>query len=244
MSANEPTTGQKIGTIIKDAVSTAIPLVGTIMDALGLANKKDGDKITKEQVKSSLDAARDQWVKDAQANVKPIASVAKELSTMGSFMQPATDASKLLSEMQTILSTTPQPTEQTWSAMKDLWALASPLIQQLKAIPDADINQIADKQQRKTLADLKALNNLAVARLGQIMTNKDAGKLPDAIGDMSKVLDTINQAVFFEISDLQSEMEALATWAKGTAAPPSAPKTGDVVGEAVKSLQQKFSTNE
>src|SRR5713101_2658185 len=73
-----PSTGQKIGTIVKDAINTALPGVTTLLDLIW-GKKDNGKKISKGELEKSIKDAKDDMqnklTASAQEKIRPIDAV-------------------------------------------------------------------------------------------------------------------------------------------------------------------------
>ena len=203
-------TGQKIGTIVKTAIDTALPAVGSLINLFW--KKGDGDKQTKQELQANIDKSqadlKKQFANKAQEKLKPVADVASELLVVGRFLEPATLAHEAVIQMQS------RPTID-----KTDWDVAKRQLDQIDKIADTDVNIIRDKWLRDTLMQIKGVNNkLAIRIKGEIdKPSPNKTQLAVNLAQLEAVLGSITQAVGYELSDLQADLKGLSDWAKGAA---------------------------
>jgi hypothetical protein len=224
--------GQKIGTIIKTAVSTAAPGISGILSVLDTIwsnlTKPNQDKATKAEVKTAAqspavqNAAKQPQV-NAQVAIQPISKVSDELAVIGRFLGPSVTATQYLIVIKT------KSTEGTidWVGISNAWELAKTQIGNLKSVADSDLNKVRDAYLRDRLTQIRNANDTTVVSITQEVTQKN---LPDLKTDLATLLSTLanmTAVAGYELAELQADIGDLASWAKGSGAgEPSVPERG------------------
>ena len=225
VTAQEPppgtATGEKIGTIIKVALDTALPAVPQILSLIW-GNKGDKDKIDKKQLEQAVSAAREQMRKDfvenALTKIAPVRKVANELDIVYKFMGPATDANESIVKMQTLLSSNTTITPALQTQLDREWSFATRQLESLKDISSQDIDKtVRDRWLREKLIMIKDLNKRMVDDIKVQIAAKNASELRSSLKDASGVLIQIHRAAQIEIADLQSDISGLAGLGEGLA---------------------------
>ena len=218
-----PSTGQRIGSIIKDAISTAFPgvsgiegLISTIWKAKPTtATKIDQPQLT-TAVTSSQDAIKKSIVAQAQQNLKGLDAIATELQVVSQFGVPTTTASGDIIRISDRLSSGKTLSDDDWTAIKADWKEAAA---ELATVKNADVSKIEDKWLRDKLSSIQQTNITFVSRIEVEMAAKspNVGRLKDLLDRLYPTLQDISAAVGYEVTDMQAEIKALSDWAKGAA---------------------------
>jgi|GEM_PF-3815086 len=239
MPEDQPSKGKAIGTIIVDAVSTALPVVGTVLNLLGLGAKGPDEKAKKKDIDAAIQKERADRLAEAQVKLKPILDVSVELSTLNAFLKPAISGQERVREMIGILSVNQQPTDSIWTTLKNKWDLVTPILKGFGEVPDKGISKVRDVFLRSNLVDLQGINSEAGIQIGQFISAKDAASLTDGLKDVSKALQLLFKVISIEISNLQGEIDALTSFIAGPQPAPVnelAPGADASVGEELPSV--------
>jgi serralysin len=221
MPEDQPSKGKAIGTIIVDAVSTALPVVGTVLNLLGLGAKGPDDKAKKKDIDAAIQKERADRLAESQVKLKPMLDVSVELSTLNAFLKPAINGQERVREMIGILSVNQQPTDATWTALKNKWELVTPILKGFAEVSDKGISKVRDVFLRSNLVDLQGINSEAGIQIGQFITAKDAASLTDGLKDVTKALQLLFKVISIEISNLQGEIDALTSFISGAQPAPT-----------------------
>lgn len=216
-----PSTGQKIGTIIKDAVSTAFPAVKDILAVIwpsGDASKKKSDAADALAAKET--DLKKQSADRAKAAVKPLGALSAELSIVEKFGKAATKATPSVITMQTLLSAQPAPAD-LLKRLKEEWGIASGFLTPLATVTDADIQKVVEVSVRSQLEALRDANKNLVVRINNRVTgsdikeNKDVdvGSLREYLSTLADLLNGINATANVELDMLQQEIAGVLAWA-------------------------------
>jgi len=225
VTAQEPppgtATGEKIGTIIKMAIDTALPAVPQILSLIW-GNKSDKEKVDKKQLQEAVTAAREQMRKDFTENaltkIQPVRKVADELDIIYRFMGPATDANESIVKMQTLLSSNTAISDALQKQLDKEWGFAARQLATLNQVSTKDIDKtVRDRWLREKLSMIKDLNKRMVDDIKDQIAAKSASELRSSLKDASNVLIQIHRAAQIEISDLQSDISGLADLGEGSA---------------------------
>src|ERR1700741_2085517 len=225
VTAQEPppgtATGEKIGTIIKMAIDTALPAVPQILSLIW-GNKSDKEKVDKKQLQEAVTAAREQMRKDFTENaltkIQPVRKVADELDIIYRFMGPATDANESIVKMQTLLSSNTAISDALQKQLDKEWGFAARQLATLNQVSTKDIDKtVRDRWLREKLSMIKDLNKRMVDDIKDQIAAKSASELRSSLKDASNVLIQIHRAAQIEISDLQGDISGLADLGEGSA---------------------------
>jgi hypothetical protein len=219
MPEDQPSKGQAIGQIIVDAVSTALPVVGTVLNLLGLGAKGPDEKVKKKDIDAAIKQERATRLAEAQVKLKPMLDISVELSTLNAFLKPALNGQQRVGEMIGILSANQQPTDALWSMLKNRWELVTPILKGFGEVPDKGISKVRDMFLRSNLVDLQGINSEAAIQIGQFIAAKDAASLTDGLKDVTKAMQLLLKVISIEISNLQGEIEALTSFIAPQPAP-------------------------
>jgi isoleucyl-tRNA synthetase len=212
--------GQKIGTIIKTAISTAAPGISSILDLiwghLGDPTKtsaKKTDLQTAANNPQAQDAAKKQTQAAAQQAIQPISKVSDELAVINRFLGPSVTATGYLIVMRTKLA----DSNQDWTAIGNQWELAKTQINNLKSVSDSDLNKVRDAYLRLKLTAIRNANDTTVVAIGQEVSQKNADNLKTDSATLLATLADMTAVAGYELAELQADIGDLATWAKGGA---------------------------
>jgi len=218
-------TGEKIGNVIKAAITTAVPGVSSILDLIWSKRANpvaDKEKKTEAQQKSDLSAGAQNpdvqkkvqadFVAAAQQRIQPIGKVSAELAVLNRFLEPSVEASGRLIAIRTQLKDSPVP----WSDVKTNFELAKQQLQKLKTVSDTDLNSIRDLYLRDKLKHIRDANDAPTLLIDSDITAKNAEGLGGDAAALANTLADMTAMAGYELADLQSDITELANWAKGT----------------------------
>lgn len=218
-------TGQKIGNIIKTAISTVAPGISQIADIFwkGRTNPgTDNTKKTEAQQQADLNAGakkpevqkqvQDQFVVAAQQKIQPVGEVAAELGVLNLFLEPSVNASQYVIVIRTQLKQSPIP----WPSIKTNFDLVKGQLQKVKGVQDNDLNKIRDLYLRDRLKHIKDANDAPTTLVDSDITAQDKDSLAIDIVGLSTTLGDMTAMAGYELADLQGDITELANWAKGT----------------------------
>lgn len=211
--------GQKIGTIIKTAITTAAPgissfmsIFDTVLSAIG-KNKASKDDVTTAATKPAVQAAAKQPQVNAQQAILPISKVSDELGVINKFLNPSVTASQYLIIVRTKMGESPTD----WTEIGNKWALAKIQIGNLKSIPDTDLTKIRDAYLSLKLGQMRSANDTVVVQIQQEVDQKNLAGLKEDVSAMLSLLANMTAVAGFELAELQADIGDLVTWAKGGA---------------------------
>ncbi len=219
-------TGQKIGTIIKDAITTVAPGVSSILDLIWSHLSKPSDTTAKktdlqQAAQVSDTQAKQQAVAAAQKQLQPVSNVSDELSVIGRFLGPSVLATQDLIVMKT------KAAEGTidWVSIGNNWDLATKQIANLKSVPDSDLTKVRDAYLRDRLTKIRNANDTTVVSITQEVSQKNLADLRADLLTLLSTLADMTAVAGYEFAELQADISDLAAWAKGTGAgAPAIPK--------------------
>jgi hypothetical protein len=216
-------TGEKIGNIVKAAVSTALPGLSGILDLIwSKSGKQPGDAAKKTDLdKTAADkAVKDEIMKAIQGKLQPVSKVADELGVVQRFLDPCVTATQ---ELVTIRVKMKDQTPD-WQAIANGWQLAKIQINNLKGVSDADLNKIRDLYLRARLTQIRKSNDSTVVSIDQAVTQKNLDNLRADLPVLLTTLADMSAVAGYEFAELQADLTDLAQWAKGAAGGATAPK--------------------
>lgn len=215
------TAGSTIGTIIKSAISTALPPVGAILNSIlatsAATNKPDNTRVTVGQVKSAANTpnaqqcVQQQITAAIQPKLAPVSEVAGELAVVGQFLLPSVEATKNLTLMQAELAAQPV----NWPDVRLNWSLVKVQLVKVKSVPDSQINSISDLWLRDKLTKIKSANDAPATVIDAEIAANDPAKTAAAAQSLAQVLDGMTAAAGYELANMQTDLTNLANWAKG-----------------------------
>jgi hypothetical protein len=219
----KPSTGTTIGTMVKDAITAALPGVGSIINLIWPTNPNANKKAPDAQAALSTDPAKKALQTTAQQQAKPliqpITQVADELAVVQEFASASSQATQNLVTMQTLLTVSPQPTN-LLSRLKEEWGLASDLLAPLFAQGvEAEIKKVREPTVQGMLLQIHAANTNVSGRIAARMkaatklTDIDLPALKELISALIGLLSGTNSVAAAELNNLQQEISALAVWA-------------------------------
>jgi hypothetical protein len=211
-------TGQKIGTIIKTAIQTALPGVSSLISLL-FPGKSDSDKVKVADVKTTASAAdtqkalQQQITAAIQPKLQPVSQVASELQVVSLFTLPSVEATKYIAVLQTNLASK----SINWTNVSTQWSLVKQQLQKVKGVSDAQINSISDLWLRSKLSAMRDANDAQTTLIESAIAQKDGPAASAAVGSLAPVLDGMTAAAGYELANMQSDLTNLANWARGAA---------------------------
>lgn len=203
-------TGQKIGTIVKDAIDTALPVVGSVLNLF----KKDSEKKSKSEVEEALKKEREAARKRAQDAIKPVARVAAEVDVVRRIAASVSRANLNVSTMQVRL-TAAKP---DYVEITNDWNAAKSYLSDVFAVSGDEISNVREVAVRQRLLDLKDLQRDLVGRVDSSLNEKQAAKLAERTAALAAVLRGFDVLAAAELQLLHEELKSLSEWAN-TAAP-------------------------
>jgi hypothetical protein len=219
-----PTLGQRIGTVVKDAIATAFPGaagIGGLVDAIWAKKPTSGNNVNKPQLNQAATSAQDdikkQIVAQAQQKLTPLAAVVDELQIVGQFGVPTVTASTDIIKMSDRLKSGKTLQQDDWTAERADWAEAKGELQTLNSVPD--LSKVQDLWLRDKLSKIKQTNITAVARIDTELkpSSPSVELLSKDLDGLYATLSDISAAVGYEISNMQADVKSLSDWANGAA---------------------------
>jgi len=218
-----PSLGVRIGTIIKDTISTAFPGVsgiGGLIDAIWAKKPTNGNSVNKTQLTTAATQAQPDInksvVAQAQQHLAPISEVAEELQVVSLFGVPTTTAMVDTIKMSDLLGTGKPLSPNDFTQMKADWAEAKA---ELATVKNADPTKVQDLWLRDKLTKIQQANITLVVRIDTEIEAKplNSQQLAIDLNQLNGTLQDISAAVGYEVSNMQADLKSLAAWANGAA---------------------------
>jgi hypothetical protein len=201
--------GEKIGNIVKSAVTTAFPVVEKFVD---LVWPKGKDKIKKDELETNVKEVRQKLLADAQGKIQPIEKIVNELATINKFLSPSVKANDNLIKMLTRQVSN----ESYWEDQATDWKIVKAQLQKLSSVKEDEITKIRSKWLNNKLNDIIESNSDIVIRIDDGISKKK-NDLPKLLEQLNITVGGITSVVGFIIADLQSDLLDLGQWSKGAA---------------------------
>jgi hypothetical protein len=221
-TASKPSAGTTIGTMVKDAITAALPGVSSIINLIwGSApnsNKKAADAQTKLSTPDSQKSMADSAKAQAKPFIQPATQIADELAVVEKFASASSQATQNLVTMQTLLSVTPQPSN-LLERLKEEWGLAADLLAPLFAqTVETDIKKVRNSSVQGMLLQIHEANTNVSGRIANRMkatkiSDVDLPALKDLVAALIGLLSGTNTVAAAELNNLQQELSSLAVWA-------------------------------
>jgi hypothetical protein len=208
--------GQKIGNIVKSAITTAAPGLSSLLDLIwGALKKPDTDKATKADLKTASTQVQTKATTDAvaaaQEKVQDVTKISDEIGVITKFLNPAVTVSPYL----TIIRTKASESTPDWQGIQNAWEIAKGQIDLLKAIPDSDLAKVRDPYLRDRLRAMRDANGTTAISVGQEVAQKNINDLKTDLPILLNIYAAMTGIAGFELAELQAEIIDLANWAKG-----------------------------
>jgi hypothetical protein len=219
----KPSAGTTIGTMVKDAITAALPGVGSLINLIWPTNPNANKKASDAQAALSTDPAKKALQTSAQQQAKPfiqpVTQVADELAIVAKFASASSQATQNLVTMQNLLTVSPQPNN-LLADLKEEWGLASDLLAPLFAQAiETDIKKVREPSVQAMLLQIHAANTNVGGRIAARMkaatklTDLDLPALKELISALIGLMSGTNSVAAAELNNLQQELSALAVWA-------------------------------
>jgi hypothetical protein len=221
-ASTAPTTGQRIGNIIKDVIGSAFPGVsgiGGLIDAIWSHKPTNGNP-NKAQLQTAVTNSQDDIKKSimaqAQQHLVPITEVADELQAVSQFGVPTTTASVDILKMSDRLKTGKTLSDDEWTQQRADWEEAKG---ELATVKTADPSKVQDLWLRDKLSKIQQTNITDVARIDTELKakNPNVGRLNDLLAHLYSTLQDISAAIGYEVTNMQADLKSLSAWARGAA---------------------------
>jgi hypothetical protein len=187
----KPSVGQSIGTVIKDAVSTAFPVVGDIIKAIWPSGGNQSKN--PQQVTASLTQARQPAQEKQKQNFADIKTIAAQLATVRLFFSSCVVAERNVTEMRTFLDTKPTLAAKDFDSLGDMWTKANGPLKQLAGNEiQTQIDAIPDDFARTTLQAIRDANLGQLDVVQKQIGRKDADALRKSLNDLEPKLASAN----------------------------------------------------
>lgn len=217
-----------IGSLIRAAVTTALPGATPLVEALWPKNT-DGsaatgvnkDKMTQSvQNSGGVAKVQDAVTANAQEKLKPLVDLASELAVLTRFLQPSVNAMEHLSSIQARVAGGANATAADWAEVATRWAQAKAELAAVDGITSANLGIVRDLWLRNTLSRIQAAKIRQVIPLDNQIAAKDAARVSQSVQALMVTLQDVSPAVGYELADLQSDISSLSAWARGAAGGP------------------------
>jgi hypothetical protein len=206
------TAGQKLGAVVKDAITTALPGVTALMNLIW--PKNNNSKAKKEDVQHNLTTARVPLLDSARARLKPVQDVSEELTLVTGYLDHSVEANNEVVHMLGRLGTSANLDSATWHSLAETWGYAKNYLNAIRdKTKDGDLQKISQYELRGHLQNIRNANLKLIPRIDNALSDKDAQALKEALSDLSRSLSGITDAVGMEVADLQAGLQQLVSWA-------------------------------
>jgi hypothetical protein len=204
-----PSTGSRIGTIIKDAIEVALPNTTKLLEAIFPSrsdkDKADKDKADKATVKAAADAQAAASKQAAEGKLRDLSNVATELSVIGQYLERTVPASQKVSRMLAKLdgaSNTPPP-----GLTKD-WEAVNDDLKRLGDIKASELNTV-DPGLRLRLIEVRGIYEANKSDIPTAIEKGDVSILKSQLRAFSTLLNSVVSIAGIEITSLQDALSAV-----------------------------------
>jgi hypothetical protein len=250
-TAATPSKGQRIGTIITDAITAASPGIGALVKILWPQSADQSKKVSQTDAQAALNspqsqqALKDSALEKAKPQIQKLGQISGEMALISTFGKAAAQAATNVTTMQALLSATPAPSN-LLTRLQEEWGFASDWINQVKDVTDKQIDDAVD--QTSIVTQLKALRDANRNVAGRIANRlKDKKNIADVdlkevaafVNSLSDLLNGINATAVVELDMLQRDVAALVAWAsKGQPITTTIAPNAALIGVANKSTSR------
>jgi hypothetical protein len=201
-----PNPGTKIGEFVSAALNAALPGVGALIQ---LFKPKGNDN----QQKQTADAARKKLMADAAQQLKPLDTLASELTAVERFLSESVPASTRVSRLMGSLDQA-APDE---SIVKSQWQDCQERLKALGSITDATLENVRDQALRVQLLGVRNLNRDAVADITAAIGRKDWADVRVQLRAVQSSLGAVLAITSVEIARMKTDVTSLVKWANNPA---------------------------
>lgn len=201
--------GKQIGTIIKSAVTEALPVVGDIMNLIW---PEGSTRINKEELENKLKeekkAINEQISANIQEKLKPLRIITAELNVLQIFILPGSNIS---TESTKIISYANQSSID-WDEIGVSWTKIG---RELTQMQNANTKSIRSTYIRLELDRLISANRNVVVDIDDAVKRKLKDKLTASVVKLENIVNLIPQVLSMQLYDYSSDFETLVKWADG-----------------------------
>lgn len=204
--------GNQIGEVIKAAIETAVPAIGTLMNLIWPKKPDNSDKTTatKSEIQTALEAEKEKWKNDMKNGMQPIASISDELAVVRRFVKPA---DKIQIEMKTI-STLLMVEEKSiaWDQIRKRWKTANTYWGEFASVGDNELKSVSSYFVR---SKLELIRDSGKDLRSDIQSSIDDSKISDLKGEVDQAFEMmshVNQVLLFYIDDFSAGFNDLSDY--------------------------------
>lgn len=200
--------GKNIGNVINAALETVVPGVPALMNIIWPKNKKDGDKIKKEELEKAVTTAKSQLTasikKKMLSEISPLSDVGTELSVYNQFLEPSIPARSTLGKMKYMLGNEKDSSKIDWVSLDIEWSTITDEIDKILKVDKKTINALSGIYGRTTLKNIQTNSgNLKVKITKRIAEKKKPAIVIQRIDELMKTLASLDSTMGILLSDLQ-----------------------------------------
>ncbi len=232
--------GQKIGTIVKTAITTAAPAVSTILDLIwGVIKKPDSAKVSKSEVTDAGGKIQAKATSDSivagQQKMQDVTVISDEIGVITKFLSPAATVTPYLA----VIRSKAGETSTDWIGISNAWEIAKAQIELVKNVSDEDLTKVRDPYFRDRLRAMRDANGTIVLSVNQEITQKNIGDLKTDLPTLLNIYSAMTGIGGYELEELKAELIDLGKWANGHQGVPTVPKQTPYVQLLNTSLKNK-----
>src|ERR1700722_12305807 len=195
--------GARIGTIIKDAISVALPDATKLIDAMfGRSDKTDKKTATPFVNKQASDAKQ-----ASDEKLSQVSEISTELSVVSQYLQQTVPAAqkvaRLLSRLDNV-SGSSMP-----AGIKADWDDVDKSLQKLNDIKVSDINKV-DPGLRLRLLEVRGIYDANTSDVASSISNKDISGLRSQLRGIEDLLNSFVAIAAIKISSLETGLDLLS----------------------------------
>jgi len=200
--------GKNIGNVINAALETVVPGVPALMNIIWPKDKKDTDKIKKEELEKAVTTAKNELTKSIKtkmlSEISPLSEVGIELSVYNQFLEPSIPARSTLGKMKYMIGNETDPLKIDWVSIDIEWTTIADEIDKILKVDKKTINALSGIYGRTTLKNIQTNSgNLKVKITKRILEKKKPRIMILRIDELMNTLASLDSTMGILLSDLQ-----------------------------------------
>jgi hypothetical protein len=202
---------------VSDAVNTAFPIIGKIMDLFTSSKTKNASK---DDVAAAVKKAQGDFLTAAKQKVQPVATVSKELGVIQAFATAGVSASQNLTTMNRLLA----DTEPDYGKVGEEWKVAKNYLADVLIMKPEDVQAVRDTEIQARIIKLQKARKDLMQRMDDNIDGAQKKspsfskpELQSEVIAMSGLLDGFDTLAAVELTALQADIDELAKWANAPA---------------------------
>lgn len=205
--------GNQIGLVIKSAIETAVPAIGTLMNLIWpkkSGSSEDKPNATKSEIQTALDIEKSKWKQKMKDEMIPIAAIGEELTIVKRFVKPADEIQIQMKVISTILDEDMDAGD--WKLIKSGWDIAFGFWEEFGSVTDDELSKISSYYVRSKLTLIRDSGKKLRKSIDEKVKSSEFKNLVNETNQAFEMMSHVNLVLLFYVDDFSKGFKDLSDY--------------------------------